>query len=101
MHAQNPAAYEAIDLDPFGTPAHLFDAAVQSVTDGGLLLVTATDMAGARTMGSCASRTSHSGKPDLWLEASKFGHPCEPVCSHCKALHKQKCCGGLCAFCGV
>ena len=38
--------YEAVDLDPFGTPAHLLDAAVQAVADGGLLLVTATDMAG-------------------------------------------------------
>ena len=44
---QNPAAYEAIDLDPFGTPAHMFDGALQSVAEGGLLLITATDMAGA------------------------------------------------------
>lgn len=45
---QNPLGYEAIDLDPFGSPAHLLDAAVQSVADGGLLLITATDMAGGQ-----------------------------------------------------
>lgn len=37
--------YDAIDLDPYGTPAELLDTAVQSVAEGGLLLVTATDMA--------------------------------------------------------
>eukprot|EP00201_Polytomella_parva_P017700 CAMPEP_0175054124 /NCGR_PEP_ID=MMETSP0052_2-20121109/9323_1 /TAXON_ID=51329 ORGANISM="Polytomella parva, Strain SAG 63-3" /NCGR_SAMPLE_ID=MMETSP0052_2 /ASSEMBLY_ACC=CAM_ASM_000194 /LENGTH=534 /DNA_ID=CAMNT_0016318769 /DNA_START=180 /DNA_END=1781 /DNA_ORIENTATION=+ len=41
----NPITYDAVDLDPYGTPAHLLDSAVQSVTEGGLLLVTATDMA--------------------------------------------------------
>jgi tRNA (guanine26-N2/guanine27-N2)-dimethyltransferase len=42
---QNPAEYDAVDLDPYGTPAHLLDTAVQAVADGGLLMVTATDMA--------------------------------------------------------
>lgn len=37
--------YDVIDLDPYGTPAHLLDTAMQSVADGGLLAVTATDMA--------------------------------------------------------
>ena len=36
-----------MDLDPYGTPAQLLDSAVQAVSEGGLLLVTATDMAGA------------------------------------------------------
>lgn len=35
--------YDVIDLDPYGTAAPFFDAAVQSVTDGGLLCVTCTD----------------------------------------------------------
>ena len=34
-----------MDLDPYGTPVHLLDSGVQAVRDGGLLLVTATDMA--------------------------------------------------------
>lgn len=38
--------YDAVDLDPYGTPAQLLDSAVQAVSEGGLLLITATDMAG-------------------------------------------------------
>lgn len=37
--------FDVVDLDPYGTPCQLLDAAVQAVTDGGLLAVTATDMA--------------------------------------------------------
>lgn len=37
--------YEVVDLDPYGTPVQFLDSAVQSVSEGGLLLVTATDMA--------------------------------------------------------
>ncbi|KAL1888774.1 RNA methyltransferase tRNA(m5U54)methyltransferase [Sporothrix stenoceras] len=38
------AKYDVIDLDPYGTGANFFDAAVQSVrSDGGLLCVTCTD----------------------------------------------------------
>ncbi len=36
-----------MDLDPYGSPAQLLDSAVQAVSEGGLLLITATDMAGA------------------------------------------------------
>lgn len=43
---QNPEGYDAVDLDPYGSPSTLLDGAVQAVADGGLLLVTATDMAG-------------------------------------------------------
>ncbi|KAK9883210.1 hypothetical protein WA026_001401 [Henosepilachna vigintioctopunctata] len=37
--------FDAIDLDPYGCPSIFLDSAVQAITDGGLLLVTATDMA--------------------------------------------------------
>jgi tRNA (guanine26-N2/guanine27-N2)-dimethyltransferase len=36
--------YGAVDIDPYGSPAPVLDSAVQSVRDGGLLMVTATDM---------------------------------------------------------
>eukprot|EP00195_Chlamydomonas_chlamydogama_P004170 CAMPEP_0202922836 /NCGR_PEP_ID=MMETSP1392-20130828/78133_1 /ASSEMBLY_ACC=CAM_ASM_000868 /TAXON_ID=225041 /ORGANISM="Chlamydomonas chlamydogama, Strain SAG 11-48b" /LENGTH=576 /DNA_ID=CAMNT_0049616487 /DNA_START=1623 /DNA_END=3353 /DNA_ORIENTATION=+ len=42
---QSPLVYDAIDLDPYGTPSQLLDSAVQAVGEGGLLLITATDMA--------------------------------------------------------
>jgi tRNA (guanine26-N2/guanine27-N2)-dimethyltransferase len=35
--------FDVIDLDPYGTAAPFFDAAVQAITDGGLLAVTCTD----------------------------------------------------------
>jgi tRNA (guanine26-N2/guanine27-N2)-dimethyltransferase len=41
---QNPKSYDVIDLDPYGSGAEFFDAAVQSINDGGLICVTCTDM---------------------------------------------------------
>lgn len=37
--------FDCVDLDPYGSPSPFLDAAVQCVADGGLLMVTATDMA--------------------------------------------------------
>ncbi|XP_064098901.1 tRNA (guanine(26)-N(2))-dimethyltransferase-like isoform X3 [Macrobrachium nipponense] len=37
--------FHAIDLDPYGSPHIFLDGAVQCVIDGGILLVTCTDMA--------------------------------------------------------
>ncbi len=42
---QKPDEFDVVDLDPYGSPTTLLDSAVQSVCDGGLLCVTATDMA--------------------------------------------------------
>ena len=36
-------AFQVIDLDPYGTAVPFLDAAVQAVTDGGLLCITCTD----------------------------------------------------------
>ncbi|NXD73733.1 TRM1 dimethyltransferase, partial [Eolophus roseicapillus] len=36
--------FDVIDLDPYGSPAPFVDAAVQAVSEGGLLCVTCTDM---------------------------------------------------------
>jgi tRNA G26 N,N-dimethylase Trm1 len=33
---QNQKAYDVIDLDPYGSGAEFFDAAVQSINDGGI-----------------------------------------------------------------
>ncbi|RPB17038.1 TRM-domain-containing protein [Morchella conica CCBAS932] len=41
--AMSKISYEVIDLDPFGTASPFIDAAVQAVSDGGLLAVTCTD----------------------------------------------------------
>uniref|UniRef100_A0A914X2W1 tRNA (guanine(26)-N(2))-dimethyltransferase n=2 Tax=Plectus sambesii TaxID=2011161 RepID=A0A914X2W1_9BILA len=37
--------FHAIDLDPYGGPSLFLDSAVQAVEDGGMLMVTCTDMA--------------------------------------------------------
>lgn len=37
--------FDLVDLDPFGSPAQFLDGAVQSVSEGGMLAVTCTDMA--------------------------------------------------------
>lgn len=37
--------FDVIDLDPYGCPSTFLDSAVQAINEGGLLLVTATDMA--------------------------------------------------------
>ena len=39
----NVRKFDVVDLDPYGTASPFFDAAVQSVQDGGLLCVTCTD----------------------------------------------------------
>ena len=36
--------FDAIDLDPYGSASVFLDSAVQAVSDGGILLVTCTDM---------------------------------------------------------
>ena len=36
--------FHCVDIDPYGSPSPCVDAAVQCVADGGLLMVTATDM---------------------------------------------------------
>ncbi|CAG2058050.1 unnamed protein product [Timema podura] len=43
--SHSDAVFHAVDLDPYGCPSHFLDAAVQCVSDGGVLLVTCTDMA--------------------------------------------------------
>jgi len=45
QHKSLQTRFDVIDLDPYGSPTPFLDAAVQSVADGGLLCITATDMA--------------------------------------------------------
>lgn len=45
MYQHRRNRFDAVDLDPYGCPSIYLDGAVQCVSDGGILLVTATDMA--------------------------------------------------------
>ncbi|XP_020850808.1 tRNA (guanine(26)-N(2))-dimethyltransferase isoform X1 [Phascolarctos cinereus] len=56
-HQRGPQRFDVIDLDPYGSPATFLDAAVQAVSEGGLLCVTCTDMA---VMAGNSSETCYS-----------------------------------------
>ena len=43
-HREPLEQFDVIDIDPYGSASPFLDAAVQAVTDGGLLCVTCTDM---------------------------------------------------------
>jgi len=45
QHAAPRKRFDCIDIDPFGSPAPFLDSAVRALRDGGLLALTATDMA--------------------------------------------------------
>lgn len=45
QHRYDKRLFDVIDLDPYGCPSIFLDSALQAVKDGGLLLITATDMA--------------------------------------------------------
>ncbi|KAI5080955.1 hypothetical protein GOP47_0004138 [Adiantum capillus-veneris] len=49
--------FDVVDVDPYGSPAIFLDSAVQCVTDGGLLMCTATDSA---VLCGCYGEVCHS-----------------------------------------
>ncbi|XP_067416599.1 tRNA (guanine(26)-N(2))-dimethyltransferase isoform X2 [Emydura macquarii macquarii] len=65
---KNP--FDIIDLDPYGSPATFLDAAVQAVSEGGLLCVTCTDMA---VMAGNSGETCYSKYGAMSLKG-KFCH---------------------------
>ena len=44
-HAAPYRRFDYIDVDPFGAPAHYLDSAIRALRNGGLLALTATDLA--------------------------------------------------------
>mmetsp|Transcript_17855 Transcript_17855/g.21815 ORF Transcript_17855/g.21815 Transcript_17855/m.21815 type:complete len:475 (-) Transcript_17855:25-1449(-) len=62
--------FDVVDLDPYGSPSIFLDTAVQSVRDGGLLCVTATDLA---TMCGKNLEVCFSKYGSMSLKA-KYGH---------------------------
>ncbi|KAF8350673.1 N2 N2-dimethylguanosine tRNA methyltransferase [Amanita rubescens] len=51
-HREEKRRVDVVDLDPYGTAAPFLDAAIQSISDGGLLCVTCTDLAVLATTNS-------------------------------------------------
>lgn len=96
QHKQKPV--HVVDLDPYGSATPFMDSAVQSVRDGGLLLVTCTDLgvlAGNGYPEKCFSQyggqtfhsdASHESALRLVLHmvastAAKYGRSIEPLLS--------------------
>ncbi|KAG8177922.1 hypothetical protein JTE90_015357 [Oedothorax gibbosus] len=89
--------FDVIDLDPYGTASPFLDAALQSVTDGGLLMVTCTDMAilcgngveachakyGAVSakIGSCHEMALRILLQSIESHANRYGRYIEPLLS--------------------
>ncbi|MEM2282191.1 MAG: tRNA (guanine(10)-N(2))-dimethyltransferase [Candidatus Hadarchaeales archaeon] len=55
--------FDLIDLDPFGSPAPFLDAACRSLRNGGLLMMTATDLAPLCGKGERACARKYSARP--------------------------------------
>ncbi len=55
--------FDFIDIDPFGSPAPYMDSAVRALRDGGLLALTATDMAPLCGVHPRAGVRKYGGKP--------------------------------------
>ena len=98
--------FDYIDIDPFGTPVDFVDAAVQSVRNGGLVAITATDTAPLygtypktcwRRYGALSSRAPFAHETGLRIligfvvrEAAKHDRAAEPLlCFH--ADHYFRC----------
>lgn len=62
--------FDVIDLDPYGSPHLFLDAAVQAVSDGGLLCITCTD---AAVLCGNSPETCHSKYGSVSLR-SKYCH---------------------------
>ncbi|KAK9446882.1 N2,N2-dimethylguanosine tRNA methyltransferase-domain-containing protein [Limtongia smithiae] len=99
MHGHKATSpFHVVDLDPYGTAAPFVDAAVQCVVDGGLLLVTCTDLGVLAGQGypekcfsnygghTCKTEFSHESALRLVLHllatsAARYGKAIEPLLS--------------------
>ncbi|MCK4482865.1 tRNA (guanine(10)-N(2))-dimethyltransferase, partial [Candidatus Bathyarchaeota archaeon] len=55
--------FDAIDMDPFGPPVPYLDSAIRAIRNGGLLILTATDMAPLCGVHPKACIRKYGGKP--------------------------------------
>lgn len=62
-HSAPHKRFDAIDVDPFGSPVHYIDSAVRALRNHGLLTLTATDMAPLCGVHPKACIRKYSGKP--------------------------------------
>jgi len=63
IYAAPRKRFDAIDIDPFGSPAPYLDSTVRALRNGGILALTATDMASLCGVHPKACVRKYSGKP--------------------------------------
>ncbi|MEM3729054.1 MAG: tRNA (guanine(10)-N(2))-dimethyltransferase [Candidatus Bathyarchaeia archaeon] len=62
-HGAPKKRFDVIDIDPFGSPVPFLDSAIRALRDGGLLALTATDMAPLCGVHPKACIRKYGGKP--------------------------------------
>jgi len=62
-HSAPRARFDVIDVDPFGSPSPYLDSAARAVKDGGLIALTATDMAPLCGVHPEACMRKYGGRP--------------------------------------
>jgi tRNA (guanine26-N2/guanine27-N2)-dimethyltransferase len=62
-HGAPRKRFDVIDIDPFGSPVPFLDSAIRALRDGGLLALTATDMAPLCGVHPKACIRKYGGKP--------------------------------------
>jgi len=62
-HGAPRKRFDVIDIDPFGSPVPFLDSAIRALRDGGLLALTATDMAPLCGVHPKACVRKYGGKP--------------------------------------
>ena len=62
-HSAPRKRFDVIDIDPFGSPVPFLDSAIRAIKDGGLLALTATDMAPLCGVHPKACIRKYGGKP--------------------------------------
>ena len=63
LHAMPEKRFDIIDIDPFGSPSSYLDSAARAINAGGLLAITATDLAPLCGINSIACKRKYGSKP--------------------------------------
>nr|XP_003468399.1 tRNA (guanine(26)-N(2))-dimethyltransferase [Cavia porcellus]XP_013006376.1 tRNA (guanine(26)-N(2))-dimethyltransferase [Cavia porcellus] len=84
QHQKAAERFDIIDLDPYGSPAPFLDAAVQAVSEGGLLCVTCTDMA---VLGGNSGETCYSKYGAMALKSRACHEMALRIVLHSLDLH--------------
>lgn len=80
-------SFDIIDLDPYGCPSIFLDSAVQAVKEGGLLLVTATDMA---VLAGNSPETCHSKYGSISLRIKSCHEMALRILLQCIEAHANR-----------